>query len=284
MKILELHEKQLDYTKFIKRTAEEKDYDTLIKEPVIGVLNGEIKFIYDYLDWDTKPIVEAFKHIKYTEGQRARGLFSKSRIFGFRPRLAMRRDYCSSTSLAYDFPNEHALICNLAGRIETIYQKNDPKQYEAHKKITDEKIKKSYRIGGGSVFTSGIINKNNPLKYHYDTGNFKKVFSCMPVFKSGITGGHLALPEFGIGIELKNNSIFMFDGQGIMHGVTPIKYDSPLSYRYSIVYYSLKNIWQCLEIDEEVARIRNVKTKREKMRQNMTPEHEKFLRSRFGKQ
>ncbi len=228
--------------------------------------------------------MDALKRIKYTEGQRARGLVSRSRIFGFRPRLAMRRDYCSSTSMAHEFPKEHALVCSLAGQIEKIYQKNDPKQYEAHKAITEAKIKKSYKLGGGSVFTSGIINKNNPLKYHFDTGNFRKVFSCMPVFKSGITGGHLALPEYGIGIELKNNSIFMFDGQGIMHGVTPIKYDSPLSYRYSIVYYSLKNIWQCLEIDEEVARIRNVKTKWEKMRHNMTDEHKAALRSRYGKQ
>ncbi len=106
----------------------------------------------------------------------------------------------------------------------------------------------------------------------------------MPVFKSGIKGGHLALPEYGLGVELKDNSIFMFDGQSIMHGVTPIKYESPLSYRFSVVYYSLKRIWQCLEIDAELARIRQKKTKREKERVNMPEEKLASLKARFGKQ
>ena len=76
----------------------------------------------------------------------------------------------------------------------------------------------------------------------------------------------------------------MFDGQGIMHGVTPITYESPLSYRYSIVYYSLKQMWKCLTIDEELVRIRNKKTQREKIRHNMPAEHRQWLLDRYGKQ
>lgn len=284
MKQIELKNKNLNYKDFIKRSAKETDYDQLITESCIGIENGEIKFVYQELpDWNTSEVVKALKTIKYIEGKRARGLVSRSRIFGFKPRLEMRGDYCSSTSLAFEFPKEHAIICGLASKIEDLYKSTHPDGYEFHKKVTDEKIKPAWRINN-SVFTSGIVNKNNPLKYHFDTGNFTKVYSCMPVFKSGIKGGHLALPEYGLGIELKNNSIFMFDGQSILHGVTPIEYESPLSYRYSVVYYSLKRVWQCLEINEELARIRQKKTDRERSRVYRSVEETRALIERKGKQ
>lgn len=284
MKIVQLHNKNLNYKDFIKRSAQETDYETLITEPTIGVENGEIKFIYDFIPdtFDTSDIVSSIKSIKYHEGKRARGLVSRSRIFGYRPRLELRADFCSSSSLAIESPKEHAIICNFAKEIEKMYFNNHPEGYNKHKEETN-KIKKEWRIGEG-IFTSGIINKNNPLKYHFDTGNFTKVYSCMPVFKSEIRGGHLALPEYGLGVELKNRSIFMFDGQSIMHGVTPIKYNKEDSYRFSVVYYSLKRIWACLEIDEELARIRNKKTSRERSRVYRSAEETRALINRKGKQ
>lgn len=283
MKVLELHKKDLDYTRFIKRSAEESDYDTLVSESVIGVDNGEIKFVYQELDWDTTEVVEALKRIKYAETARSAGLMTKSRIFGWRPRVAMRADFCSPASLIRDFPEEHKLVANLAVRIEGLYKVTAPERFERHKEITDTKVKDSFRVAG-SVFTSGIINKNNPLRYHFDSGNFTEVFSCMPVFKSGIKGGHLAIPEYGIGLELKHNSILMFDGQNIMHGVTPIKYASELSFRFSVVYYSLKNIWNCMEIDDELARAKSVYEKRARNRSAMTPEYRATLEKALAQQ
>lgn len=276
MKILELKNKGLNYRQFIKRTANESDYDFLVTEPTIGIENGEVKFIYDYIDFDVKEVVDALKRIKYSEHTRSDGLKTRSRVFGFKPRVTMRADFCSSTSLATEAPTEHAIICSLAEKIEKYYLASNPKGFAEHKKMVESQIKAEYRIGS-SVFTSGIINKNNPLKYHFDSGNFKKVYSCMPVFKVGVSGGHLALPEYGVGIELKDKSIFLFDGQGILHGVTPIKYDSPLSYRFSIVYYSLQQIWKCLTLTDELLRIREKKTERERNRWKMPPEHRKAL-------
>ncbi len=58
----------------------------------------------------------------------------------------------------------------------------------------------------------------------------------------------------------------MFDGQSILHGVTPINKVSPKGYRFSIVYYTLKRMWQCLEVDEELVRVRQKKTERERTR------------------
>jgi hypothetical protein len=115
-------------------------------------------------------------------------------------------------------------------------------------------------------FTSGIINKNNPLKYHFDAGNFRGMYSCMVGFKQDVGGGFLALPDYGVAVEIAHNSVFMFDGQEILHGVTPIRRLSTKAFRYTIVYYSLQQIWKCLPLDGELARIRKLKTEREEKR------------------
>lgn len=270
MKILKRKRKELNLPDYIKRTALESDYSLLIEEPttIVDEDTGEIKIVFDFLEGiDTQPIVRALKTIKYHEGKRARGLTSRSRIFGYRPRLEMRADFCSSTSLASEAPAEHALVSDFALTLEEYYKRNNSGGYDFHRALADQKVKPAYRMSGKSIFTSGIINKNNPLKYHFDTGNFKDVYSCMVVFKgNGVNGGYLSVPEYDVGFKLPNDSIFLFDGQGILHGVTPIKFESADSYRFSIVYYSLKRMWQCLEVDEELARVRLRKTQRERTR------------------
>lgn len=296
MKTLILKRKSLPFKEYIKRSALETDYKTLIEEPtvIIDEDDGKIKIIYDQLlDFDTSDIVGALQGIRYDEGMRTRGLKSRSRIFGYRPRHEMRGDFCSVASLAKENPMQHAVIASLGPRLEEYYRKYDEVMYARHLKITGENVKKNYRINGGSVFTSGIINKNNPLKYHFDTGNFNEVYSCMIVFKKDVDGGFLSVPEYDIAFRLPNNSIFLFDGQGILHGVTPIRHTGMEAYRYSIVYYSLKRMWQCLEVDEELARFREKKTRRERLRMEkpMTEEEQiarqkniEALKKRFGKQ
>lgn len=267
MKVVKVTKKNLDLKDWVKRSAKESDYELLIDEPCILEVDGVPKVIYDHLDIDTSEVQAALRRIKYSEGKRSRGLVSRSRIFGYRPRNEMRQDYCSSASLAVENPREHEIVAGLATKLEEYYKKYNPAQYDEHRAQSEEKIKKNWRIGHQSIFTSGIINKNNPLKYHFDTGNFKDVYSMMIVFKQGVDGGFLALPEYGVAFKLPNNSLFLFDGQGILHGVTPIKYSDPqTSYRYSVVYYTLKRMWQCLEVTEELARIRQAKTTRERIR------------------
>ena len=126
-------------------------------------------------------------------------------------------------------------------------------------------MKQNWKLGE-TVFTSGIVNKNNQINYHFDTGNFTEVFSAMLAFKNDMVGGHLVLPQYDLALEIADGSLTLFDGQKALHGVTPIHYKSDRSYRFTMVYYSLKNMWHCLEIDDELARIRNVKTVREKKR------------------
>jgi hypothetical protein len=194
----------------------------------------------------------------------AKGISTRSAIFGYRPRIPLRQDFCSATMMATATPKEHEIVTQFASNLSDIYKKYFPATYAAH----EEKVSKvldEWRIPN-SVFTSGIINKNNPLQYHHDTGNFKGVLSNMIAFKDGVIGGNLVLPEYKLKLAIEDNTLTIFDGQSIVHGVTPIKSYKPAAYRYTIVYYSLENMWNCSTIHEEVLRIRKVKKEREMKR------------------
>lgn len=271
LKIIERRKRDdIDYKDFVKRSAVEADYKELIDESCILVDadTKEVLVVYKELDFDDKDILWALNSIKYDETTRTGGLRTTSRIFGYSPRLALRKDFCSSTSLSVDQPEQHAAVVKYGIRIADLYSTSTPEAFEKHKKLIEQKVLQEYQLTD-TPFTSGIINKNNPLKYHFDSGNFKNVYSCMAVFKIDVEGGHLSLPEYNIGFKLRHNSVFMFDGQSILHGVTPIKRLSTKAARYSIVYYSLQQMWNCLPLTEELARIRNLKTQRERNRLKM---------------
>lgn len=265
LKIEAVKNQNLDYGKFVKRTALESDFSTLINEPCAIFENGELKVIYAKLDMNCDDLVQSLKKIKYQENDRTSGLRTTSRIFGYMPRRPIRGDFCHIASLSEEDPSSYKTIIEYAKKVASLYAKEDPAMYKIHEGMTLEKVIPEYRIPE-TPFTSGIINKNNPLKYHFDSGNFKKVYSCMLAFKHNVGGGYLALPEYDLGLEIASNSVLIFDGQKILHGVTPIRYFSDDAYRYTMVFYSLQQMWKCLPLSQEIARIRNLKMERERKR------------------
>lgn len=270
MQILHLSQNDIDLNQYVKRQALPEDYHHFIDQSTVVMVDDQPRIVYIELDdvgEDATPVVKALQSIEYgARGQRrTSGLLGQTRAIGWHPRRTLRQDFCHISQLAEQNPAAHKAVCDYAQQVSTWYERYNPGLYNQHDLIMHEKIKPEYQIPQ-SVFTSGVINKDNSLPYHFDAGNFKDVWSCMLVFKHKIEGGFLSVPEFDLGFQLKNNSLFMFDGQGILHGVIPIVKTSQNSYRYSIVYYSLQQIWNCLPLDEELARIRNKKTEREQKR------------------
>ncbi|MEK0347052.1 MAG: hypothetical protein QQN44_01825 [Nitrosopumilus sp.] len=268
MKTILLERKQnFNYKEYIRRTPVESDYSTLIKEDYtfLDRGSGQLLGVYLTMSKHSEELLKALLTIKYDKNRRLAGLITKSRIFGYKPREKIRNDFCTSTQLAKQSPKEHAIICNFAKVITKIYKKYCGEIYEEHAAITKEKLLPDWTIAG-TPFTSGIVNRNNALHYHFDTGNYKNVYSNMVAFKSNTTGGYLAIPEYDIGLEIANNSLLLFDGQKILHGVTPIKLLSVNAFRLSIVYYSLQQMWKCEPLTVELARIKDVRTELEKKR------------------
>lgn len=277
MKRIDLERVPFDKDKFKKRSALRSDVSRMIKEDCIIYVDNQPTILYKKLTTDTSALRWAVKNIKYAEGKRSRGLKSISAVFGFSPRIAMRHDYCTVTAMAVNQKKQHHIITDFAKELVGYYKEYFPQQYEYHSNLVEERVMQDWTIGG-SPFTSGIVNKNNQLKYHYDAGNFKGVLSNMVVFKRDVEGGHLVIPELDIVLEVEDNTLTIFNGQDILHGVSTIEYENEHAYRYSVVYYSLEQMWKCEPLGEEISRIRKVKTEREKKR--LDPEHLESLKKR----
>lgn len=164
--------------------------------------------------------------------------------------------------MAVEHPEEHAAICAAAPAIDSHYRKFFPEVHGRHRAAASE-VREQWMIPG-SVFTSGIVNYNNPLQYHFDAGNFSQVCSAMIGFRHKTQGGHLACPELGIAFEIGDRSLILFDGQKLLHGVTPIKRLADDAFRFTIVYYSLKQMWNCDTVRGEVDRLRTKRSEIER--------------------
>lgn len=259
--------RQLDLKAFTERSALESDYGELITAPTVitdPTQGDRPVIVYLELSDDPAAVVAALQQIDYRLDFRTNGMMTRSRTFGYAPRNTVRRDYCSTASLANEDAEAHAVLMEYADKVSRYYLQFNAELYQRHAQMTDQ-VLPEYKIGS-SVFTSGIVNKNNPLKYHFDKGNFKDVWSNMLVFKHKVQGGHLSVPEFDLGFELKDNSLLMFDGQNLLHGVTPIKMYAPDSHRYSVVYYALREMWKCEPLEDELTRFRRLRTERERRR------------------
>lgn len=266
MKEITVKRRSIEIADYIKRSAKAEDIEVLIREPatIRDEESGEVIAIYDRLPAGAMELGKRLNTIGYQTTERTSGLKTTSRIFGAMPRITLRSDFCRMASLNNEDPQANALLEKWGKVAESMYRKHAPERYERHKQMT-AKVLGEYQLKD-TVFTSGIVNKNNPLKYHFDRGNFDRVFSCMIGFKDGVLGGHLAMPEYGIGLEICDRSVSLFDGQDILHGVTPIERLRPDATRFTVVYYSLKGLWKCEPLSLELARIRKLKTERERKR------------------
>ena len=87
---------------------------------------------------------------------------------------------------------QHKVITDFGKVLTELYEEHMSEYFTKHVDMVAEKVKEDWIIEG-TPFTSGIINKNNKLKYHIDSGNFKGVMSNMIVLKKDVDGGHLVL-------------------------------------------------------------------------------------------
>jgi hypothetical protein len=254
MRIRNVRRKKINYKNFVKRRASVDDCLNSVTEPCkVFDEDGNLMCVYGMLDSDTTELVEELKNVNYQTTTRTGGLLTTSRIFGFQPRLERRqRSFCNQTSLVKDHPKTEKMLRQLASEISGKYLSNAPEVFNNHKEMFSD-VLEEWKIPD-SLFTSGIINKNNPLNYHFDSGNFENVLSCMLVLRKNMAGGWLCVPEMDTKFLLKHNSLFMFDGQKLLHGVSPMAENGEDAYRFSIVYYSLKGMWKCLTLTEELLR------------------------------
>lgn len=276
MRYVEVERREVHLPAFVNRQPAEDDCAWLVEEDTTLIEAGVPLVVYQTNAGDpaeTARIGQLLRGIPYDRTVRVKKLVTQSRTIGFQPRSTIRRDFCTTAKLAHESPELHGLLCAYAAKAVGVYQATGPEILARHLAKVGEKVREEFVIPG-TPFTSGIVNKNNPLMYHFDGGNDHDVWSAMFCFRDKTAGGRLALPEFGLKFNIANNSLLMFDGQKVLHGVTPIIGEGKGAYRFTVVYYSRREMWNCLPLDDEVARIRSLRTTREQVRARGTNKEE----------
>jgi len=226
------------------------DEDTII----IDKATNEVLVIYRDTEDEvnTEGMIDSLSKVRFPKDERTNGLITQSETIGYRPRMMglSGKKTCAKTTFGNKHKNIEDDLFHVAHIAEELYSKYAPDRYQNHSTMA-QKVRGEYLMPETN-FTSGIINKNNPLKYHLDTGNFKNVFSIMLGLKKDVKGGYLHIPELKVNLKISNGSLTMFDGQRFVHGVTPIIGSKKESFRFTIVFYSLVQMWSCLETAAEV--------------------------------
>lgn len=253
-------QQKIDVTEYKRRYACEDDCPELVAADCAVFVDGVVKLVY--VHHIERPEIQSLRNhlrkVRYEKSTRTRGTITRSRIFGYAPRNGVRNLGCRATSIATEQPEQHAALINAAGVASELYATYFPDVYQKHETLAG-KVPSHWRLPK-SVFTSGIANFNNPLQYHFDTGNFAAVCSAMFGFRAGIQGGHLCCPELGLRFAIGDCSLLLFDGQRLLHGVTPIVKTRESGFRYTVVYYSLKQMWSCESPANEIERLRSLRT------------------------
>lgn len=206
------------------------------------------------MKWDDSTINMKMKTNK-TDGAKGQGRLSgiryPSRVFGFSaPKPLRRRWACSPTLLTRDYPELADILDKFTKLNWEMFMKYAPEQAAQHKQMIDEQIKDDWKIAK-LPFTSGVINNTAALPYHRDSGNVAGSWSAMLALRKGVEGGALHLPEYDFTFGIPNGSITLFDGQGTWHGVTPLVRAKNDGYRFTLVWYAIKEMCKCLSMEEE---------------------------------
>lgn len=234
-------------------------YDPSGKVQLIAIPIGNVKRFHELLP-----------KVPYSRAARSQGIMSRSKTFGYAPRLPVHKhEACRRAALYNDDRAASDLLFEAAPGVEKIYARELPEEFKAHKEEVEQRVLPAWRIND-TVFTSGIINRDNAMHYHIDRGNFKERWSAMLVFRNHCQGGELVIPEWRIAHACNDGLLMIFHGQKWWHGVAPIKLLRKSSYRITVVYYSLNSMWQCLEPTKELERARKVRTEREQKKERVS--------------
>lgn len=245
------------------------DFDRIVRAPARVMVGGEPAIVALPAPESYRSLLAQLRLVKHGEWRktdRSSGLASKaSMTIGFLPRVPFRQDFCYPCVLNRTHPELAAAVFAAARDASAAFAEYAPKRFETHCEQL-EAVRSEWRIPD-SAYTSGIANKNNPLAYHLDAGNFHGSWSAMYAMQRGVRGGELVVPALRLAFDFgEQPTLIMFDGQSLMHGVAPFSLTGPTEYRYTMVLYALAGLRQCGSPEEELARVRVRKTDAERAR------------------
>ena len=270
---IELQKREIDYKSLKNYAGKESDCSVVSPSSEYdGYCDGKkVLTVRRFSEAVVNNLRYAVTTIKYGGNKRTGGIKSDCATFGYHPRNVIMNNFCRTANLSSKYPYEHNIFCNYGKLVESFYKEHYPEVHSRHKAEVEKKISPDWRLDD-SIFTSGIINKSTELKYHRDAGNVKSGYSVMIVLRKNTKGGSLLIPEYDLRIKCEDRSVIIFDNPNLAHAVSPIYGKSAQgSYRYSMIWYSLEQLWKCLPVGEELERARLARQDVERRRANYDP-------------
>jgi hypothetical protein len=207
---------------------------------------GDLVFAYGRLEGDFDELKAICRKIKFTQKARVTQAMNKDKYenqssrdcaFGSRPPNSVFNHAAALCEFNGKYPVWYERVISLGVGLTELYQKLAPEKHARQAEIVAG-IHKDWVIPG-TVYTQGVINDANALGYHFDRGNIEGGLSAMVYLKHGGAGGNLILPQLNAKLVVEDKTFVLFDGQSLLHGVTPIKITQPkIQYRYSFVFYA----------------------------------------------
>ena len=259
--------RKLSCENLIGKIPQESEYDTVIEPPVTLLVgrDGDLlqKNLGVYLSL-SKEAADMARDVAmaaaYTTGTRTYGLPVTSAVFGTLPKVAIRQNYCRFTRNSVEQPELLRKSLLFAEVISDLYEKSLPSHFRKHQHISETEVLSEWLMPG-TPFSTINYNLNNAIRYHRDKANQSGVMSNVIIVRSGVSGGMLVLPEYRVALSQTDGAIIIFDGQQVVHGVTPIVYENEESYRCSIVLYTLNGMKDCYPFGEELERAKINRTR-----------------------
>jgi len=137
-------------------------------------------------------------------------------------------------------PDKFEKTLPLIKSIDKYYQKMLNKFYKKQRQKADET---NFKIPKTS-FTTITTNINFQTSIHKDSGDDEEGFGNLAVIEKGsYTGGETCLPQYGIGIDVRQGDLLFMDVHE-WHGNLPMVPNSKDAIRMSIVCYLRTKVWE----------------------------------------
>ena len=196
---------------------------------------------------ETNDLMQTCLNTKASSSTRTNGTKTKSSVFGYMPRNALRYNYCRKTaSTKTELRNWNKLVSFAKNKLMPIYLENF---FVDNEKKMQDKILQDWKIDE-TIFTTININFNQLIKTHTDSFNTKGSLSNVLILKQNAQGGELYLPEYDAYVPQNHGDLTIFRGEEILHGVC--KCDLSQGFRASLVFYQLEQLQHCYPYLQEL--------------------------------
>jgi len=184
---------------------------------------------------------------------RMSGIGVEHHTFGYAAPAPLRSRWaCTRCRFDRKYPEVTDLIYDFVYQAERLFREYAPDAYRHSAEAVLSTVPEAWRIKG-TPWTSGVINNTAALPYHKDSGNIRGSWSAMIAARHGIDGGLLYLADYDVYLAVPHGSISIFDGQSVLHGVTPFIATDRDAWRYTLVCYAKSGMKSCAPTPEQEA-------------------------------